>query len=808
MGVDVPPELLECPDESKVRPPCVMCEETIAGKCGSIMGKSPVCLACAESVQSLIKSLQDMANAGDAEGARKIANELAEKGFEIPPQILEEGIVVPKCALCTQAISGKYAQVGDAMICEGCGGDLGARFQEIAELAQNGDVVAANERAKGLTAKGLELPQALLDLLDAVSKAPCCLACCKAIRGKYAPLGDKFICFDCGQAMNEGVMKAKALLEKGDSEGAASVARELKAQGLPLPDALTQSLPAVAASAPIAAPALKEDTPKAAPTAALAPAEEAGADIAVQKKEEEKPPADDAPAEAPAKAPSATAKAKAKAAEPAGSGRNAAKALAKGAAKAAPKGAAKAAPKASVAASAVPQRVAKCVIGAGKSDSKLTAADVFVRIRPLAEAGGHAEDGTVHAKILEKWDEESVTIGTQYMFSKGEAQYTFPRRVFGPDCSQQEVYDVIAPELVEAFTQRNGYNILFFAYGQTGTGKTHTMFGSPESLNSAAFHEGWGIFPRVCSLAFEMLNARTGMQFVLTASAIEFHMGMCNDLLGQHGMVEIDLATHEPSGQTWVVIEKPEDLMPFLNEVIKNRTTRTTKMNEGSSRSHAALILDLMQVDEASKEFVKTTFTLVDLAGAERPEKTGETRMTGGMCMEFLPKLMELRMSGEISEEKFKSLIPVGCQGLCINHELFSLGVEVGKATDLHTKGKPYFPPKTLIPAVIKFLGAILDGKAILTMCVCLSSAGRNAWETWFSLQYGTDLAKLRAPVKAQSPQDFEKLCKTAEAAAAKSAAEFAKAQMNKYYLARKNKAEHTADTVKRLNTLKAKLSL
>lgn len=32
--------------------------------------------------------------------------------------------------------------------------------------------------------------------------------------------------------------------------------------------------------------------------------------------------------------------------------------------------------------------------------------------------------------------------------------------------------------------------VLFFTYGQTGTGKSHTMLGADES-----FHDGWGIFP-------------------------------------------------------------------------------------------------------------------------------------------------------------------------------------------------------------------------------------------------------------------------------------------------------------------------
>jgi hypothetical protein len=389
------------------------------------------------------------------------------------------------------------------------------------------------------------------------------------------------------------------------------------------------------------------------------------------------------------------------------------------------------------------------------------------------------------------------------MFSKGEAKYAFPKQVLGPECTQQEVADATAPDLVEAFTQEN-YNVLFFAYGQTGTGKTHTMFGTDASLKSSTFHDDWGIFPRVCDMTFASMREKTGTKFVITASAIEFHMGECVDLLGEHGPVQIDQATHEPAGNTCVELHEPGDLMAFLAQVMANRTTRATKMNEGSSRSHAALMLDLMQVDVESNEYVKTTFTLVDLAGAERPSKASEgERMTGGMCMEFLPKLLELKASGQITEEKYKQLVPVGAQGLVINHELFNLGTEVLKATEQHKKKKPYQAPKAMVTPTIKFLSAILDGKAMLRMCVCLSSAGQNGWETWFSLQNGTDLSKLRAPLHAQKPQDLDKLIKTATANAEKAKKEFEKSAMNQYWFLRKSKAENAATYLEKLQTLK-----
>ena len=50
--------------------------------------------------------------------------------------------------------------------------------------------------------------------------------------------------------------------------------------------------------------------------------------------------------------------------------------------------------------------------------------------------------------------------------------YTFDG-VFGPDATQAEVYEsAIEPIVLETL---EGFNCTVFAYGQTGTGKTHTM---------------------------------------------------------------------------------------------------------------------------------------------------------------------------------------------------------------------------------------------------------------------------------------------------------------------------------------------
>jgi hypothetical protein len=96
-------------------------------------------------------------------------------------------------------------------------------------------------------------------------------------------------------------------------------------------------------------------------------------------------------------------------------------------------------------------------------------------------------------------------------------------------------------------------------------------------------------------------------------------------------------------------------------------------MNLGSSRSHAALILTLHQ--EIDGMYQKTKFHLVDLAGAERPDKTGGQRMSA--------------LEAFINLASGKKVDP-GVQGTIINYSLSELATSIRVATDANAKGKTY----------------------------------------------------------------------------------------------------------------------
>ncbi|KAF0705698.1 hypothetical protein AaE_014403 [Aphanomyces astaci] len=78
--------------------------------------------------------------------------------------------------------------------------------------------------------------------------------------------------------------------------------------------------------------------------------------------------------------------------------------------------------------------------------------------------------------------------------------------IFGTNASQHDVYGYMQSS-VEQVVQ--GFNCTIFAYGQTGTGKTHTMMGPDSSLRQGDMSQ-WGVIPRAVDGLFQELKAVGG----------------------------------------------------------------------------------------------------------------------------------------------------------------------------------------------------------------------------------------------------------------------------------------------------------
>ncbi|KAJ2480069.1 hypothetical protein IWW47_005979, partial [Coemansia sp. RSA 2052] len=261
---------------------------------------------------------------------------------------------------------------------------------------------------------------------------------------------------------------------------------------------------------------------------------------------------------------------------------------------------------------------------------------VAVRIRPLAVGSGEQQQQLAGRGALTSCL-EAVAGGTiavsgtslsQLALADGAAgaQRAFHfDYAFGPDAGQAAVYDAAVAPLLARFVE--GYNVTVLAYGQTSSGKTHTM--GTESGDAGAAESG--VVPR----ALRWLFAHRAAQAAVRVSFLEVYNDELIDLVAQaqrRGVrppvfVREDARGHVVwTGVTEVGVADADAALALLAAGSRERQTGGTRMNEKSSRSHAIFSVTLAQARTVSK------LHFVDLAGSERLKKTlavGERQREG-----------------------------------------------------------------------------------------------------------------------------------------------------------------------------------
>uniref|UniRef100_A0A7S0EHV7 Kinesin-like protein n=1 Tax=Hanusia phi TaxID=3032 RepID=A0A7S0EHV7_9CRYP len=173
----------------------------------------------------------------------------------------------------------------------------------------------------------------------------------------------------------------------------------------------------------------------------------------------------------------------------------------------------------------------------------------------------------------------------------------------------------------------DGYNGTIFAYGQTGTGKTHTMEGVWE------VPELRGITPRSFSFMFEQIDGMRNVSFLIRASYLEIYNEEVRDLLSKDPSKKLDLKEDMEKGVyvkdlTQHIVRSHKDCEQVMLAGKRNRSIGATLMNAESSRSHSVftIVVESSKNDAGGESHVRVgKLNLVDLAGSERQGKTGAT---------------------------------------------------------------------------------------------------------------------------------------------------------------------------------------
>ncbi|XP_038167398.1 centromere-associated protein E isoform X2 [Arvicola amphibius] len=237
---------------------------------------------------------------------------------------------------------------------------------------------------------------------------------------------------------------------------------------------------------------------------------------------------------------------------------------------------------------------------------------VCVRVRPLNSREELGEDAHVY------WKTDSNTI---YQ-SDGGKSFNFDR-VFHSNESTKNVYEEIAVPIINSAIQ--GYNGTIFAYGQTASGKTHTMMGSEDCV---------GVIPRAIHDIFQRIKKFPEREFLLRVSYMEIYNETITDLLCSAQKMKPLIIREDINRNVYVadlteeVVYTAEMALKWITTGEKNRHYGVTKMNQRSSRSHTIfrMILESREKGESSNcdgSIKVSHLNLVDLAGSERAAQTG-----------------------------------------------------------------------------------------------------------------------------------------------------------------------------------------
>lgn len=196
-----------------------------------------------------------------------------------------------------------------------------------------------------------------------------------------------------------------------------------------------------------------------------------------------------------------------------------------------------------------------------------------------------------------------------------------------------------------------------FAYGQTGTGKTHTMIGEESSnvgkswTDVSTFRVSFstnyvnvfylfkqnsevGIIPRAVDHLFEELRI-LGVDFSMRISFLELYNEELSDLLSEADSAIRIYDDNSKKGSIIVhgleelPVHSSADVYKLLAKGQDKRKTASTLLNVQSSRSHTifSILVHIREFNADGEEVLKVgKLNLVDLAGSENINKAGNER--------------------------------------------------------------------------------------------------------------------------------------------------------------------------------------
>ncbi|EPR79261.1 Kinesin family protein [Spraguea lophii 42_110] len=295
--------------------------------------------------------------------------------------------------------------------------------------------------------------------------------------------------------------------------------------------------------------------------------------------------------------------------------------------------------------------------------------------------------------------------------------YNFPSTstLYNVDSTQEDVFVNSVQPVIDRSLE--GYNSTVMVYGQTGSGKTYTMGIGLDVITEREY----GIVLNSLEYIFNKGEHSVSCTF------IEIYNENVYDLLNKRNKLVLREISNEVivCGVSDINLNCMESAKELIKRACLERTTKNTKMNNASSRSHAIFTVTLTKnIDD---NYLVSKINFVDLAGSERIKKSG------------------------VIGEKVKEAIN-------INQGLLSLG-NVINALYHRDNHIPYRSSK-----ITRILRSSLGGNSSTLFIACINPSNDDISETQNTLKYALRTTSISNKVERNKEIDKNKICQTEQA--------------------------------------------
>ncbi|RSH90768.1 Kinesin-like protein kip2 [Saitozyma podzolica] len=346
---------------------------------------------------------------------------------------------------------------------------------------------------------------------------------------------------------------------------------------------------------------------------------------------------------------------------------------------------------------------------------------VSVRVRPPNDAEMRSNQET---SVWEtpSWDEHSIKLPKGRDGVHQDREWMFDR-ILPPHTDNLRAYNTSAKAHVRSAME--GFNAVIFAYGQTASGKTFTLTGSPSNP---------GIIPLSVTDLFAQIRRTPDREFLLRASYLELYNETIIDLLSPSGR-ELTLSEGKKKGEvvinglTECAVRTEEDVRGLLRRGEESRKVGQTDWNARSSRSHCVFRITIES--RASRGQAEDANI-----GARTPG--GRLKAAGDKTT----RISTLSIIDLAGSEKHTSSKERNVEGRHINQSLLTLKLVISKLADMASKRNvthvPYRDSK-----LTRLLQPSLSGDALISVICTVSPSALNLSESLSTLSFAQGLKRV-----------------------------------------------------------------